>query len=75
MANEVIPNTRGEGEWVFQIYNPSLCMTSVKGWLFINKDHHIVFDSPAYKNIIVNIPSQNVAFVYNKNLVDLMHMD
>ena len=63
MANEIISSNRGEGVWVFELYNPSKRIGPFKGFLHLTKDFHIVFADSKLTNTLINIPSQNVAFV------------
>ena len=64
---EIIPSNRGFGYWLFEIYNPNKTIGPFKGFLFINKDHHIIFEDSSLKVTILNIPSQNVSWVELKN--------
>jgi hypothetical protein len=58
---------RGMGKWKFFTYNPAISIGIFEGNLFISKDFHSVFKDNA--NCIFNIPSQNVAFVINLNMI------
>lgn len=63
MAIDVIPSNRGFGVWTFQLYNPSEILQSFKGYLFITKDHHTLFEDASGKVTLLSIPSQNVSYV------------
>ena len=71
MANEIISSNRGLGEWVFEIYNPNKILGAIKGYLYISKDHHIIFKDAKLTETLINIPSQNVAYVKKKIENDL----
>lgn len=59
--------SRGYGKWKFYTYNPPVSIGTFEGTLMLNKDFHCVFKEN--NNFLFNIPSQNVAFVINLNLV------
>ena len=61
MSIETISSSRGLGVWQFEIYNPNKILGGFKGYLYIAKDHHIVFEDAKMTKTIINIPSQNVA--------------
>lgn len=61
--SDILPSSRGEGEWEFEIYNPNKTIGPIKGYLLITKEHHTVFSDNSYKVMILSIPSQNVALV------------
>jgi hypothetical protein len=63
VANELIPSNRGFGVWTFEIYNPNKVLRSKKGFLSITKEHHTIFEDKEMKKTLLNIPSQNVAWV------------
>jgi|APCry1669192806_1035432.scaffolds.fasta_scaffold12970_5 hypothetical protein len=63
MANELIPANRGLGNWLFEIYNPNKMLGPVKGYLVITKDHHTIYEDSKLNITLLNIPSQNVAWV------------
>jgi len=63
MPSEIVSNNRGLGNWEFTIYNPSKQIGPIKGYLLINKDHHVVFADVNLTKTLLNIPSQNVAWV------------
>ncbi len=65
--NDILPSSRGEGEWLFDIYNPYKVIGPIKGYLLITKEHHTVFSDSSYKIMILSIPSQNVAVVQRVN--------
>lgn len=59
--------SRGFGKWKFTTYSPAVSIGPFEGNLFISKDFHAVMKDTT--NCIFNVPSQNVAFVVNLNLV------
>lgn len=59
--------TRGFGKWKFYTYNPPISIGVFEGLLNVSKDFHCVLKDT--NNCLFNIPSQNVAFVINLNLV------
>jgi hypothetical protein len=61
--SDILPSSRGEGEWLFDIYNPNKIIGPIQGYLLITKEHHTVFSDSSYKTMILSIPSQNVAIV------------
>jgi hypothetical protein len=63
VGNEMIPLNRGYGEWIIEIYNPNKVLPSIKGFLMITKDHHTIFEDANFKITLLNVPSQNVAWV------------
>lgn len=63
MANEILSSNRGLGNWEFEIYNPNKMLGPIKGFLVITKDHHTIYEDSKLLSTILNIPSQNVAWV------------
>lgn len=65
MPNDIVSNNRGLGNWEFTVYNPvsHVPIGPIKGYLVINKDHHVVFADANLTKTLLNIPSQNVAWV------------
>ena len=63
MSNDLVANNRGLGLWEIEIYNPLGKIFNVNGYLYIAKDHHIIFEDSNLRKTILNIPSQNVAWV------------
>lgn len=64
MANESFTSSsRGYGKWSLEIYTPSKCLGPIEGYLLITKEYHIIFSDALMKDTILNIPSQNVAYV------------
>lgn len=59
--------TRGYGKWKFFTYNPPISIGVFEGTLAVSKEFHSVYKDT--NNFLFNIPSQNVAFVINLNLV------
>lgn len=49
--------------WELEVYNPSGKIFKKKGYLFIAKDHHTIFEDSNLRKTLLNIPSQNVAWV------------
>jgi hypothetical protein len=62
MSND-ITNNRGFGNWIFEIYNPNKLKGPITGYLVITKDHHTVYEDSGTRKTLLNIPSQNVAWV------------
>jgi hypothetical protein len=63
MPQEFVNANRGYGEWQFEIYNPNKVLGPFNGYLFITKEHHVIFEDEDLLNTIVNIPSHNVSWV------------
>lgn len=63
MGNEILSSSRGLGVWEFEIYNPQKKLEPIEGYLVVSKDNHIVFEFENYTKTLLNIPSQNVAYV------------
>lgn len=63
--SDIIPTNRGLGNWSFAVYKPEDApkLGPFKGYLIITKDHHTVCDDASLKVTLINIPSQNVAWV------------
>lgn len=61
--SDSIPIKRNDGWWHIHLYNPPVLLGPYKGYLFINKEFHIISEDPMIKKTIINIPSQNVAYV------------
>jgi len=71
-----IIHDRGEGNWLFEIYQPNIKIGPIEGKLKVSKDHHVVYaevydenDRFLTEKCIASFPSQNVAYV-----VDLDHV-
>jgi hypothetical protein len=63
MSNDLVPNNRGFGTWELEVYSPPSKLFRKKGYLFIAKDHHTIFEDSNLRKTLLNIPSQNVAWV------------
>ena len=63
MSNELIPNNRGCGTWEIGIYNPTEKIFNLKGYLFVTKEHCIIFEDSSLKKTLLNIAAQNVAWI------------
>lgn len=61
--------SRGFGKWKIFTYNPSSSIGVLEGYLIVNKDFHVIFKDEKCTNCIFNVPSQNVAFIINENLI------
>lgn len=62
---------KGMGNWVIHTYNPSAIVGPVEGILDIDQKFHTVsMQSKAGSKILVSVPSQNVAFVYDREYVE-----
>jgi hypothetical protein len=60
---------RGFGKWKIFTYNPSVSISTIEGMLVVNKDFHVIFKDEKFNGCLFNVPSQNVAFVINEQLV------
>ena len=60
---------RGLGKWKIFTYNPSVSISTIEGVLVVNKDFHVIFKDEKFNGCLFNVPSQNVAFVINEQLV------
>lgn len=60
---EILPLNRGNGCWIFEIYNQNKTIGPFNGYLMITKDHHTIFEDASYKIMTLSVPSQNVSFV------------
>jgi hypothetical protein len=67
--------SRGFGKWKIFTYNPSVSINSIEGFLVVNKDFHVIFKDEKFSGCLFNVPSQNVAFVINDNLVNNYKID
>jgi hypothetical protein len=56
---------RGEGNWDIVTYNPGNSIGSFQGILVVGKDFHVVWKDEQMTECVVNVPSQNVAYVIN----------
>lgn len=64
MSNEAIPSNRGHGTWSVEIYMPSgTVFENIKGFLVINKDHYTIYEDAELRVTLLNLPSQNVAWL------------
>jgi hypothetical protein len=63
---------RGMGKWKISIYNPSCVLGPFEGCLVVNKDFYIVYRDEKMNACLFNVPSQNVAFAYNENIVKVL---
>ena len=61
---------RGYGKWKVTTYNPSVSICHIEGMLIVNKDFHIVYKDEKLTQCAFNVPSQNVAFVINENIIN-----
>lgn len=61
---------RGYGKWKITTYNPSVSICFIEGTLIVNKDFHIVYKDEKLTQCSFNVPSQNVAFVINENILN-----
>lgn len=59
-------NNRGTGKWEIYTYNPNQCIGVFEGVLVVGKDFHTVFADESQAVCLVNVASQNVAYVINK---------
>jgi hypothetical protein len=63
MSNDLISNNRGFGNWELEIYNPNKMFGPIEGYLIITKEHHTIYEDINLKKTLINIPSQNVAWI------------
>lgn len=68
-AVDNILQARGLGEWQVCTYNPEIAIGPVSGFLVVGKDFHVIYSEENMKVCLVNVPSQNVAFVINTDRV------
>ncbi len=61
---------RGYGKWKITTYTPAVSICHIEGTLIVNKDFHIVYKDEKLTQCSFNVPSQNVAFVINENIVN-----
>ena len=59
-------NNRGEGEWAIFTYNPNQAIGVFEGILVVGKDFHVVYATESMEKCLVNVASQNVAYVINQ---------
>lgn len=72
MSNNVIEH-KGLGNWVIQTYNPLQKIGPVNGILDVARDFHTItrpmtHGSVTISKLLVSVPSQNVAFVYDQRI-------
>ena len=60
---------RGMGKWKIHTYNPLASVGPIEGVLLVNKDFYIIYKDEKMTQCLFNVPSQNVAFTINENLV------
>jgi hypothetical protein len=65
-SGDNILNNRGTGNWEIYTYNPNQSIGIFEGVLVVGKDFHAVFADESMTVCLVNVASQNVAYVINK---------
>jgi hypothetical protein len=63
MSVELIPNNRGFGRWEISVYKPEDKIFTIEGYLYITKEHCIIFEDSKSTKTLLNIAFQNVAWV------------
>lgn len=66
---------RGFGKWKIFTYNPQTSISNIEGVLIVTKDFHIIYKDDKLNCCLLNVPSQNVAFLVNESQVNNYKLD